>query len=158
MKKQMILHGTLTGAASEILRVCQEWGGPLFALPSKELPATDAPRWTFRRGMADGQRFVCDLRLRGDGRIEAHLAADAIFAELAQLIPDTLAAMSYTRAKGPTDKTKLRAECLRRLKEAHPDWSRVQVAMAATQELSESITDNTVRDVYRAMGWKWPKR
>lgn len=54
------------------------------------------------------------------------------------------------------DITDMRANCFKRLKDAHPEWTYNQVAQRASQELTDpTITEHTVRNVYRAKGWKW---
>src|SRR5262245_47284750 len=57
----------------------------------------------------------------------------------------------------PTEKTRIRAETFRRLKDLHPAWNVERVAMEATNELGEVVTAETVRNAYRAMGWKWQR-
>ena len=57
----------------------------------------------------------------------------------------------------PTEKTRIRATVFKRLKDAHPNWNRERVAMEATKELGEFVTSETVRNAYRAMGWKWKR-
>ena len=59
--------------------------------------------------------------------------------------------------RGPTEKVRLRAECFKRLKDAHPDWGYDTIAQHAADELKDSITGNTVRNTYAAMGWKWER-
>ena len=55
----------------------------------------------------------------------------------------------------PTEKICIRAAMFKRLKDAHPAWSMDRVAMEANPELGEIVTGETVRNAYRAMGWKW---
>jgi hypothetical protein len=57
----------------------------------------------------------------------------------------------------PTEKTRIRAETFRRLKDSHPAWNVERVAMEASGELGEVVTAETVRNAYRAMGWKWQR-
>lgn len=68
---------------------------------------------------------------------------------------------SATSAKpggqGPTEKTRIRAEAFKRLKSSHPTWNIERVAMEAARELGEVVTAETVRNAYRAMGWKWQR-
>ena len=45
----------------------------------------------------------------------------------------------------------------KRLKDANPRWTQNKVAQEASDELGEYITADTVRNVYRAMGWKWER-
>lgn len=57
----------------------------------------------------------------------------------------------------PTLRTRERARAFRELKEAHPGWSQTRVAMEAQKELREAVNADTVRNTYRAMGWKWER-
>lgn len=58
----------------------------------------------------------------------------------------------------PTEKTRLRAEVFKRLKDAHPEWGYDVVAQRANDELkTDSITADTVRNAYKAMGWTWER-
>jgi len=58
----------------------------------------------------------------------------------------------------PTEKTRLRAEVFKRLKDAHPEWGYDVVAQRANDELkTENITADTVRNAYKAMGWTWER-
>lgn len=64
------------------------------------------------------------------------------------------------KQRGPTDKTQIRAEIFRRIKEQHPDWGYNTVAVAAMRlypELGDSVTVETVRNAYKAMGWTWDR-
>jgi len=60
---------------------------------------------------------------------------------------------------GPTANTQTRGKVFKRLKDAHPEWSQKRVAIEASkpEELGEVVTSDTVRNVYRAMGWKWER-
>ncbi len=59
---------------------------------------------------------------------------------------------------GPTEKTKIRFEIFRKLKDNHKDWSYEQVAMkACAQEHMDNWTGETVRNTYKAMGKEWEK-
>jgi hypothetical protein len=60
------------------------------------------------------------------------------------------------RKHGPTVKTRERARVFKRLKDAHPEWGYDRVAMEALEELGH-VTGGTVRNAYRAMGWKWER-
>jgi hypothetical protein len=62
-----------------------------------------------------------------------------------------------SREGGPTAKTQARADVFKRLKDEHPDWTQLHVATKACEELEESVTEDTVRNTYRAMGWKWKR-
>jgi len=64
-------------------------------------------------------------------------------------------AVSYKR--GPTERTKIRGEVFRKLKEKHPTWSQNRVAIEASKELDEQVTADTVRNTYRQLGWKWER-
>ena len=61
------------------------------------------------------------------------------------------------KRRGPTVRTQARAEVFKKLKDAHPEWSQAKVAMEAERELNEDVTVDTVRNAYRAMGWKWER-
>ena len=61
------------------------------------------------------------------------------------------------KKRGPTAKTLARAEVFKRLKDTYPHWGLDTVAMKASEELSESVTGDTVRNAYRAMGWTWER-
>jgi len=58
---------------------------------------------------------------------------------------------------GMSQKRKRRAETCKKLKNTHPEWSYTQVAMKAAKELGEEVTDDDVRNDYRAMGWQWER-
>ncbi len=58
---------------------------------------------------------------------------------------------------GPTEKTRIRALVFKQLKESHPSWGIERVAMEASKELGEVVTAETVRNAYRAMGWRWQR-
>lgn len=66
-------------------------------------------------------------------------------------------ASASTTHRGPTEKTRIRATVFRRIKEAHPNWNVERVAMEAAKELGESVSAETVRNAYRAMGWTWQR-
>lgn len=57
--------------------------------------------------------------------------------------------------RGPTIKTRERAQVIRKLKDQHPQWTQYKVAQEASKELREIITADAVRYAYRVMGWKW---
>jgi len=59
--------------------------------------------------------------------------------------------------RGPTIKTWERGKVFKRLKDAHPEWSYYRVALEASEELGETVTGETVRNVYRAMDWEWER-
>jgi hypothetical protein len=61
------------------------------------------------------------------------------------------------RRRGPTVKTQERAAVFKRLKDEHPAWSQEKVAMEAREELGETVTGETVRNAYKAMGWVWQR-
>jgi len=89
--------------------------------------------------------------------------ADSLIAEIRQLfqtVSDEQAAPQAGTGKkkfGPTARTQERAKVFKRLKELHPEWSQAKVAMEACDELGEFVTEDTVRNTYRAMGWKWER-
>jgi len=64
---------------------------------------------------------------------------------------------SKVKTGGPTIRTQERAAVFKRLKDAHPGWSQSRVAMEAIDELGEVVTADSVRNAYRAMGWKWER-
>lgn len=69
---------------------------------------------------------------------------------------DASVAMQEPPKREPTLKTKLRAETFKRLKDAHPEWGYDTVALRAAEEMKDNgITGSTVRNAYKAMGWKW---
>ncbi len=59
--------------------------------------------------------------------------------------------------RGPTEKTRIRAEVFKGIKTAHPSWGYDRVAIEASRDLAESVSAETVRNAYRLMGWKWPR-
>jgi hypothetical protein len=64
---------------------------------------------------------------------------------------------SRRRRLGPTVRTQERGKVFKRLKDKHPEWSQARVALEASEELGEVVTIETVRNTYRAMGWKWER-
>lgn len=65
-----------------------------------------------------------------------------------------------TNERGPTVKTRLRAEVFRDIKDKHRHWGYHAVAdeaMRAHRELGDGITGETVRNAYKAMGWTWER-
>ena len=69
--------------------------------------------------------------------------------------PPSLPPVETGRQGKPTYKTQVRAEVFKRIKDEHPEYSYFRVATEAQNELGDGITDETVRNAYRAMGWKW---
>ena len=69
--------------------------------------------------------------------------------------PSTLSDVSNKR--GPTEKTRIRAEVFKRIKDEHRDWNTHRVAMEASDELSENLSSESVRNAYRALGWDWER-
>jgi len=57
----------------------------------------------------------------------------------------------------PTARTQERGLVFKRLKKENPTWSQARLALEANRELYEVVTADTVRNVYRAMGWKWER-
>ena len=72
--------------------------------------------------------------------------------QLADAPPESVPAES-----GPTLRTQIRGEVFKKLKDQHPEWSQAKVAMEAYEELGEEVTADTVRNTYRALGWKWER-
>jgi hypothetical protein len=73
------------------------------------------------------------------------------------IIPSSLSDSDFTHRRGPTEKTKIRAAAFKRIRDAHLNWNADRVATEASRELREFVTAETVRNAYRAMGWKWPR-
>lgn len=61
------------------------------------------------------------------------------------------------RTGGPTETTQIRGQVFKRLKDEHPKWTQTKVAVEAQEILHESVTADTVRNTYRAMGWEWER-
>lgn len=59
--------------------------------------------------------------------------------------------------RGPTEKVLIRAQVFKRIKDANPGWNTDRVAMEASEELNETLTAESVRNAYRAMGWEWQR-
>ncbi len=73
------------------------------------------------------------------------------------ITPNTVSAPDLTHQSGPTEKTKTRAAAFKSIKDAHLHWNFDRVAAEASSKLDEVVTAETVRNAYRAMGWKWPR-
>jgi hypothetical protein len=58
---------------------------------------------------------------------------------------------------GPTLKTQERAKILKEIKDRHLTWSYGKVAMEASKVLGEYISQDAVRNTYRALGLKWER-
>jgi hypothetical protein len=80
--------------------------------------------------------------------------APSTVSEQRTVIPPTA---THTRERGPSPKTEVRGEVFRRLKKEHPQWSYDVLAIRASRELEETVTGDTVKNVYRAMGWTWER-
>ncbi len=63
----------------------------------------------------------------------------------------------WARRRGPTVRTQIRGQVFKELKDKHPEWTQEKVAMEAQDILHESVTADTVRNTYRAMGLKWKR-
>jgi hypothetical protein len=70
---------------------------------------------------------------------------------------DEVAPTTRYQKNGPTLKTQERAKILKEIKDRHLTWSYGKVAMEASKVLGEYITPESVRNDYRAMGWKWKR-
>lgn len=57
----------------------------------------------------------------------------------------------------PNERTQMRYEIFRKLKEQHPTWSQARVAGEASKDLDEQVSADTVRNAYRSMGVKWER-
>lgn len=65
-----------------------------------------------------------------------------------------------TQKRGPTEKTRLRAEVFKEIKDRRPDLGYDAVAdhaRRACPDLGDGITGETVRNAYRSMGWPWER-
>jgi hypothetical protein len=62
-----------------------------------------------------------------------------------------------TTKRGPTIKIQERAKVCKELKDAHPEWTQEKLAMVAGDRLGEILSAESVRNVYRTMGWKWKR-
>ncbi len=54
------------------------------------------------------------------------------------IIPSTLSASHSTKRRRPTEKTKVRAEAFKRIKDAHLNWNTDRVATEASKELGDT--------------------
>jgi hypothetical protein len=79
------------------------------------------------------------------GRFWPHITASATE-------PLSPVALKESRTRGPTIRIQRRAECFKALKEKHPEWSQAKVGGCG-----EEVTADSVRNAYRAMGWKWQR-
>jgi hypothetical protein len=61
------------------------------------------------------------------------------------------------KKRGPTIKIQERARVCKELKDAHPEWTQEKLAMEAGDRLGEILSAESVRNVYRTMGWKWKR-
>jgi hypothetical protein len=83
----------------------------------------------------------------------------AILARAREMFPDCgPEAAPEAVQRGPTFSTAVRAQVFKKIKDAHPEWGYDTVAMHAAEELHDSrITGATVRNAFRAMGWRWER-
>jgi hypothetical protein len=70
---------------------------------------------------------------------------------------DEVTPTTQNQKRGPTLKTLERAKKIKEIKDNKLTLSYTQVAMKATTQLGENITAEIVRNVYRAMHWKWKR-
>jgi hypothetical protein len=59
--------------------------------------------------------------------------------------------------RGPTLNTIERAKVIKEIKDRHLNWPQFKVADEASTVLGVIINADTVRNCYRAMGWKWER-
>ena len=76
--------------------------------------------------------------------------------------PEPTLPQAPCRTRGPTINTQSRAEYFKNLKDKHPEWSYARIALVASLPIEEGgygeiVTEHTVRNAYRAMGWKWAR-
>ena len=64
---------------------------------------------------------------------------------------------TQSKKRGPTEATKHKANIIREIQEAHPDWTKLKVAMEAGRKLNQGIQVHDVDNAYKAMGWGWTK-
>jgi len=76
-----------------------------------------------------------------------------------ELLAEIAKRWPYEKQKcGPTDNTQKRAQVFKQLKDKYPQWGYDTVALKARDELEDpNITGESVRYVYRVMGWKWER-
>jgi hypothetical protein len=98
-----------------------------------------------------------ELRVLGPQCREQLIAA--ILARARELFPDRgPEAAGEPVQRGPTFSTMVRANTFKKIKDAHPEWGYDTVAMHAAEELHDSrITGATVRNAFKAMGWRWER-
>jgi hypothetical protein len=70
---------------------------------------------------------------------------------------DEVTPTAQYQKRGPTLKTLERAKAYKEIKDHNLTLSYYQVAIKANEELGGDITKETVRNVYRAMHWKWKR-
>jgi hypothetical protein len=70
---------------------------------------------------------------------------------------DEINEIQYDHPRGPTLNTIERAKTIKEIKDRHLTWSYGKVAIEASKVLGEYISQDAVRNVYRAMGWKWER-
>ena len=159
--RMAVSMATLAGFSSKIPdAIVWEIVGPRMANPRISLSCNRALIDVFLRPalsvLAQLHRGVKDLVARYLANISALQSGEI----------ERTAKPYYRREGGPTVNTETRADVFKKLKDEHPDWTQLQVAMEASkviakelgEELGEEFTADTVRNAYRAMGWKWPKR
>lgn len=70
---------------------------------------------------------------------------------------DAPAIEQSSKTREVTEKVRTRAEIFKKIKDANPRLSRTAVANRANEKLGTELTDNDVRNAYRAMGWQWER-
>ena len=76
-----------------------------------------------------------------------------------QMVDDLSVVLGVAKKRGPTDNTKIRAGIFKSIKDEHAEWGQTRVAQTAMKEnpWMGLISDTTVRNTYRAMGWEWER-
>ena len=135
--------------------------GELAGRPSVHVLAIEANKINEERTVVDVAFYVDDLR-EYFNRLQAEM--ERFWPQVRSLgtepTPTLPQAQSTTR--GPTINTQSRAEYFKNLKDKHPEWSYARIALVASLPIEEGgygeiVTEHTVRNAYRAMGWKWAR-
>lgn len=84
---------------------------------------------------------------------------DKLVDTLIQDYPEAKPTRKAKETKGPNDTTQERAKLYKGIKDKHPECSYAQVALKANGvQPDRTHTEDTVRNAYRAMGWKWGEK
>jgi hypothetical protein len=112
-----------------------------------------------RRASDDMRQAIREARDLIVDRLFHFLREDGVWPTLSEPTPTQEAESGASEKRGPTYKTKMRAEVFKRIKYEHPGWSQAKVALEAMEQESwlGEISGETVRNAYRAMGWDWER-